>query len=78
VSSPRARRSRSRDLAETIAKFSQIGALGRKRIDESSVREAVELCREIFRTALREAGFDERKITALLTKFVDGSTVPAI
>jgi hypothetical protein len=71
VSSPRARRSRSRDLAETIAKFSQIGALGRKRIDESSVREAVELCREIFRTALREAGFDERKITALLTKFVD-------
>ncbi len=71
MSSPRARRSRSRDLAETIAKFSQIGALGRKRIDESSVREAVELCREIFRTALREAGFDERKITALLTKFVD-------
>lgn len=71
MSKSRARRTRSDGLTETISKFSLIGAKGRKRLDEDSVREAIELCREIFRTTLRDAGFEERKITALLTKFVD-------
>jgi hypothetical protein len=67
----RARRARNGDLVETLNKFSQYGSKGRKSLDEAAVRESIELCREIFRTTLRDAGFDKRKITALLTKFVD-------
>lgn len=59
------------DLSVTIADFSAIGAKGSKKMTDDDVRRAVELCRAIFRGVLRSAMFEDRKITALLTKFVD-------
>lgn len=59
------------DLDQAIEDFSVIGRQGRDQIYEDSVREAIELARAIFRETLRANSFEDRKITALLTKFVD-------
>lgn len=59
------------DLSTDLEEFSKIGKRQLTGINEENVRRAVELCRAIFRGVLRNASFEDRKITALLTKFVD-------
>lgn len=61
------------DLSTDIEEFSKIGKRQLTGINEENVRRAVELCRAIFRGVLRSASFEDRKITALLTKFVDAA-----
>ena len=59
------------DLKSVSRDFGEIGKKGKDRLTDEDVRSAVERCRALFRGTLRDAGYEEKKITALLTKFVD-------